>query len=163
MRLELDTDVLVVKTLKHLTKLLDRLEGIGHGHNKGMESRSIMVLENGMFHKLKEEIMFIIMFLAYLNIGGEYFPPLFSFVLNIFLLRLFVYFCVLPHSCSIVLEDNKTPSIIVNLYSYCTKTFQKLWPLMIVCYTVRVYGVLASQGCIVGLNHLVWHMTLGTQ
>ena len=45
-----------MRTLKHLTKLLDRLEGIGHGQDKGMESRSAMVLANGMLHKFKEEL-----------------------------------------------------------------------------------------------------------
>ena len=87
--LELDKKVMTRKTLKYLTKLLDRLHGIGRRYNNSMESRSIMVLANGMVHKLREELkndgalMFNLIFLAYLNIGGEYFCllfPLFAFV-----------------------------------------------------------------------------------
>ena len=74
--LESDKHVTVGKTLKHLTKLLDRLHGIGLGYNEGMESRTVMVLANGMVHKLREELknegalLFGLIFLAYLNIGG---------------------------------------------------------------------------------------------
>ena len=90
--LSLDSDkkVIVGKTLKHMTKLLDRLHGIGRGYGEGMESRSIIVLANGIpqvlatcgipsSHKLREELkndgalLFGLMFLAYLDIGGEYF------------------------------------------------------------------------------------------
>ena len=44
-----------------------------------MESRTVMVPTNGMVHKLREELkndgalLFGLIFLAYLNIGGEYF------------------------------------------------------------------------------------------
>ena len=77
------------KTLKHLTKLLDRLRGIGRGYDEGMESRSVMVPANGMVHKLREELkddgalLFGLIFLAYLDIGGECFClffPLFAFM-----------------------------------------------------------------------------------
>ena len=49
--LESGNKVTAGKTLKHLTKLLDRLWGIGRGYDEGMESRSVMVLANGMVHK----------------------------------------------------------------------------------------------------------------
>ena len=54
--LESDNKVTAGKTLKHLTKLLDRLRGIGREYDEGMESRSVMVPANGMVHKLKEEL-----------------------------------------------------------------------------------------------------------
>ena len=87
--LESDNKATAGKTLKHLTKLLDRLRGIGHGYDKGMESRSIMVPANGMVHKLREELkddgalLFGLIFLAYLDIEGECFClffPLFAFM-----------------------------------------------------------------------------------
>ena len=54
-----------------------------------MESRSIVVPANGMVNKLREELkndgalLFTLIFLAYLDIGGEYFCslfPLFAFI-----------------------------------------------------------------------------------
>ena len=87
--LESDNKVTAGKTLKHLTKLLDRLWGIGRGYDEGMESRSVMVPANGMVHKLREELkddgalLFGLIFLAYLGIGGECFClffPLFTFM-----------------------------------------------------------------------------------
>ena len=87
--LESDNKVMAGKTLKHLTKLLDRLRCIGCGYNEGMESRSVMVPANGMVHKLREELkddgalLFGLIFLAYLDIGGECFClffPLFAFM-----------------------------------------------------------------------------------
>ena len=87
--LESDNKVMAGKTLKHLTKLLDRLRGIGRGYDEGMESRIVMVPANGMVHKLKEELkddgalLFGLIFLAYLDIGGECFClffPLFAFM-----------------------------------------------------------------------------------
>ena len=54
--LESDKHVIVGKTLKHLTKLLDRLHGIGLGYDKGMESRTVMVPANGMVHKFRDEL-----------------------------------------------------------------------------------------------------------
>ena len=87
--LEADNKVTAGKTLKHLTKLMDRLRGIGRGYDEGMESRSVMVPANGMVHKLREELkddgalLFGLIFLAYLDIGGECFSlffPLFAFM-----------------------------------------------------------------------------------
>ena len=87
--LESDNKVTAEKTLKHLTKLLDRLRGIGRRYDEGMESRSVMVPANGMVHKLREELkddgalLFGLIFLAYLDIGGECFClffPLFAFM-----------------------------------------------------------------------------------
>ena len=87
--LESDKKVTTRKTLKHLTKLLDWLCGIGRRYNEGMESKSIMVPPNGMVHKLREELknegalLFGLIFLAYSDIGGEYFyllSPLFTFM-----------------------------------------------------------------------------------
>ena len=89
--LELDKEVTVGKTLKHLTKLLDRLQSIGHGYDVGMKSTSVMAPTNGMVHKLKEELhnngalLFTLICLAYLDVGGEH---LFSFVVYMFLLCL---------------------------------------------------------------------------
>ena len=45
--LESDNKAIAGKTLKHLTKLLDRLHGIGLGYNEGMECRTVMVPANG--------------------------------------------------------------------------------------------------------------------
>ena len=53
--LESDKEVMVGKTLKHLTKVLDGLEGIGHRYNEDIESKIVVVLANGMVHKLKEQ------------------------------------------------------------------------------------------------------------
>ena len=87
--LESGNKVMAGKTPKHLTKLLDRLRGIGRGYDEGMESRSVMVLANGLVHKLREELkddgarLFGLIFLAYLDIGGECFClffPLFAFM-----------------------------------------------------------------------------------
>ena len=75
--LESDNKVTAGKTLKHLTKLLDRLRVIGRGYDEGMESRSVMVLANGMVHKLREELkddgalLFGLIFLAYLVSRGS--------------------------------------------------------------------------------------------
>ena len=74
---------MVRQTLKHLTKLLNLLEGIGCGCDKGMGFGSIMVLANGMVHKLSEELkndsalLLGLIFFAYLDLGGEYFFLLF--------------------------------------------------------------------------------------
>ena len=87
--LESVNKVAVGKTLKRLIKLLDWLHSIGRGYDEGMESRSVMVLANGMVHKLREELkndgalLFSLIRLAYLDIGGEYFClllPLFAFI-----------------------------------------------------------------------------------
>ena len=87
--LESDNKGTAGKTLKHLTKLLDWLWGIGRGYDEGMESRSVMVPANGMVHKLREELkddgalLFGLIFLIYLDIGGECFClffPLFAFM-----------------------------------------------------------------------------------
>ena len=77
--LESDKHVTARKTLKRLTKLMHRLHGIGLGYDEGMESRIIIVPANGMVHKLREALkndgtlLFGLIFLAYLDIGGEYF------------------------------------------------------------------------------------------
>ena len=90
---ELDNKIAVGKTLKHLKKPPDRLWCIGRGYNEGMESRSVMVLANGMVHKLKEELkdddalLFGLIFLAYLDIGDECFClffPLFAFICTLY-------------------------------------------------------------------------------
>ena len=94
--LESDKHVTAGKTLKRLTKLMDRLHGIGLGYDEGMESRTVMVPANGMVYKLREELkndgalLFGLIFLAYLDIGGEYFcllHPLFAFMCT-------SYFCL---------------------------------------------------------------------
>ena len=57
-RLSLKTDkhVIAGKTLKRLTKLMDRLHSIELGYDEGMESRTVMVPANGMVYKLREEL-----------------------------------------------------------------------------------------------------------
>ena len=75
--LESDKHVTAGKTLKRLTKLMDRLHSIELGYDEGMESRTVMVPANGMVYKLREELkndgalLFGLIFLAYLDIGGE--------------------------------------------------------------------------------------------
>ena len=94
--LESDKHVMARKTLKHLTKLLDRLHGIGLGYDEGMKSRTVIMLANGMVHKLREELkndsalLFGLIFLAYLDIGGEYF----SLLLPLFALMCTSYYCL---------------------------------------------------------------------
>ena len=87
--LESDKHVTVGKTLKRMTKLMDWLHGIRLGYDEGMESRTVMVPANGMVYKLREKLkndgalLFGLIFLAYLDIGGEYFcllHPLFTFM-----------------------------------------------------------------------------------
>ena len=94
--LELDKHIMARKTLKHWTKLLDRLYSIGLGYDKGMESRIVMVPANGMVNKLRDELkndgalLFGRIFLAYLDIGDERFfllLPLFAFMCT-------SYFCL---------------------------------------------------------------------
>ena len=109
--LESNNKVTEGKTLKHLTKLLDRLWGIGCGYDEGMESRSVMVLANGMVHKLREELkddgalLFGLIFLAYLDIGGECFCLFFSVV------RFYVYFiCWSCIGCAIFRTNSATGS-----------------------------------------------------
>ena len=46
--LESDKKVTIERILKHLTKLLDWLRGIGRGYKEGMESNSVMVPINVM-------------------------------------------------------------------------------------------------------------------
>ena len=69
------------------------MRGTGYGYDKGMESRSVMVPANGMIHKLREELkddgalLFGLIFLAYLDIGGECFClffPLFAFMCTLY-------------------------------------------------------------------------------
>ena len=94
--LESDKHVMARKTLKHLTKLLDWLQGIGQGYDKGMESRTVMMPANGMVHKLREELkndgalLSNLILLAYLGIGGE----CFSLLLPLFAFMCTSYFCL---------------------------------------------------------------------
>ena len=87
--LESDKHVTAGKTLKDLTELLDQLRSIGLRYDVGMEFRTVMVPANRMVHKLREEwkndgaLLFGLIFLAYLDIGGEYFSillPFFAFM-----------------------------------------------------------------------------------
>ena len=74
---------------EELDKATGSVAGIGRRYDEGMESRSIMVTANGMVHKLRKELkddgalLFGLIFLAYLDIGGECFClffPLFAFM-----------------------------------------------------------------------------------
>ena len=113
--LQSDKEVIVGKTLKHLTKLLDWLHGIGHGYDEGMESRTIMVPANGMVHKLREELkndgalLFGLIFFTYGDIGGKYFCSLFP------LFAFYVYFTILSCIASAILKTNIATSNCVNL------------------------------------------------
>ena len=76
LKLEFRKVVMVGSTLKVFTILLNQLRGIGRRQKEGYESRTIMVLANGMYSKLREELeddgalLFGYIFIAYLNIGG---------------------------------------------------------------------------------------------
>ena len=113
--LESDKEVTVGKTLKHLTKLLDRSCSIGREYDEGMESRSIMVPANAMIHKLREQfdndgaLLFGLIFLAYIDIGGEYFCLLFP------LSTFYVHFIFLSCIGCAVLKTNSATSNYVNL------------------------------------------------
>ena len=90
--LESDKELMVGKTLKHLTELLGRLQGIGHGYHEGMESRSLMVPPKGVVHKLREELKKrgLLLFGPHiLGILGKWRSVL---LLITFLSRLYLYF-----------------------------------------------------------------------
>ena len=112
--LESDKPVTAGKTLKRLTELMDRLRGIGLGYDEGMESKTVMVPANGMVYKLREELkndgalLFGLIFLAYLDIGGEYFLLITSFV------RFYVYFIFLPCIVCDALKVNSVGGDSVN-------------------------------------------------
>ena len=59
---------------------MDRVHGIGHVYDEGMESRSVMVPANGMVHKLREELksdgglLLGLIFLAYWTLEGSTSP-----------------------------------------------------------------------------------------
>ena len=78
LKLESERFVTAGNTLKVFMKLLDRLRGIGRGQEEGYESRTVMVLANGMYSKLREELeddgalLVGYIFMAYLDIGGEH-------------------------------------------------------------------------------------------
>ena len=104
--LESDQHVIVGRTLKYLTKLMDRLLSIGRGSDEGVESRTVMVPANGMWLKLKEELandgalLFGLLFLAYLDIGGGhicvlYIPSLYMFSFFFF----YMYFLLVSCLC----------------------------------------------------------------
>ena len=54
LKLESKKVVITESTLTVFTKLLDRLRGMGRGQEEGCESRTVMVLSNGMYSKLRE-------------------------------------------------------------------------------------------------------------
>ena len=78
LKLESEKVVTGGSTPKVFTKLLDRLQGIGRRQEEGYESRTVMVLANVMYSKLREELeddgalLFGCIFMAYLDIGGEH-------------------------------------------------------------------------------------------
>ena len=77
LKLEFEKVVMAGITLKIFTKLLDRLRGIRQGQKEGYESKIVMVLANGLYSKVREELeddgalLFGYLFMAYLDIGGE--------------------------------------------------------------------------------------------
>ena len=76
LKLESEKVVMAGTTPRVFTKLVDQLREIGRGQEEGHESRTIMVLANGMYNKLCEELeddgalLFGFIFMAYLDIGG---------------------------------------------------------------------------------------------
>ena len=91
-----------------------------------MESSSIMVPANVMVHKLKEELenddalVFGLIFLAYLDLVGEYFCLLFLFIAFLFLpmfpfFAVCVYFSLLSCFGFALLKNVITPSSFVSL------------------------------------------------
>ena len=78
LKLESKKVVMVGSTLKVFMKLLGWLRGIGRGQEERDESRTIMVLANGRYNKLWEELqddgslVFGYIFITYLDIGGEH-------------------------------------------------------------------------------------------
>ena len=78
LKLESEKVVMVGSTLKVFRNPLDQLRGIGRRQDEGYESRTVMVLANGMCSELHEELeddgvlLFGYIFMAYLDIGGEH-------------------------------------------------------------------------------------------
>ena len=78
LKLESEKVVVAGSALKVFAKLLERLRGISRGQEEGYESRTVMVLANGIYSKLREELeddgalLFGYIFMAYLDIGGEH-------------------------------------------------------------------------------------------
>ena len=81
-----------------------------------------------------------------------YFPCLLSCVLHFFVLL-----------CCAILKTTSAPTNYVNFQPHCSMQFLNFLSCIIVCYTDRVYGALASHFCIIALNNFVQRMTLGTQ
>ena len=116
--LQSDKNVTEGQTLEHWTKLMDRLKSIGLGYEKVIGSRTVLVLANGMWHRLKKElknddaVLFRLQFLAYLDIGGEHISSVFPCILFVFFLCfLFVIFLAVVSYCS-----NSLHCIILFLY-----------------------------------------------
>ena len=111
---------------------LDKANGSAKRHRthvrQGHESRIIMVPTNRRVYKLKEilkndgDLLFCLIFLAYLDIGGEHFPLLFLFLASFLYLLYFSFLlamCILSLlSCfgSTVLRNNIATSSVVSLY-----------------------------------------------
>ena len=115
--LESDNKVMAGKTLKHLTKLLDRLRGIGPRYDEGMESRSVMVPANGMVHKLREELkddgalLFGLIFLAYVDIGGECFCLFFA-------LFAFMYTSYFGPALAALSSESLVQLVVIQIYNH---------------------------------------------
>ena len=56
LKLESEKVLMAGSTLKVFTKLLGQLRGIGRGQEEGYESRTVMVLANEMYTKLRAEL-----------------------------------------------------------------------------------------------------------
>lgn len=156
--LQSDTYVTAGKTFRHLRNILDRLEGIGRGCDNGMETRAAMALANGVRHKLARYYLASHCWLTWTSEVTIFFITSLYFIyfLSSFFVVFFHCFCVYFS----ILKHNSTPYIVVNLYPYCTIEYLRLWPSMIIYYTARGYGALASHVCITRLTCLLQHMTL---
>ena len=78
MKLVSEKVVTAESTLKIFTMLFHPFPGIGGGQEEGYESRTIIVVTNGMYSKFHEELeddgalLFGYISIAYLDIGGEH-------------------------------------------------------------------------------------------
>ena len=75
-KLESEKVIMAGSTIQVFPKLLDWLPWIGQGQEEGYESRTVMVLANGMYNKSHEELqgdgalLFGYISMGYLDIGG---------------------------------------------------------------------------------------------
>ena len=93
---------------REITEALDKATGSARGQKTRVRRGHGILMgpgdKNVMHHKLKKlkndsALLFGLLFLAYLDIGGEYFCSLFLSILYVFLLHFFVYFSIFLAFC----------------------------------------------------------------